>query len=70
MQVIKGLMTSDPEQRLGVQGLSEAIEHPWFRRIEWDMMRVCDIPAPGWEDLQAMVRQPPLPLTIGHGPYC
>ena len=36
--LIKQLLEKDPEQRIGVNGDSEIKNHPWFKKIDWDLL--------------------------------
>jgi serine/threonine protein kinase len=36
----------NPRYRLGSQGISELMSHPWFAGIDWDAMRRQEVPAP------------------------
>ena len=36
IDLIKKLLTLDPEKRLGAHGIKEIMDHPWFKDIDWD----------------------------------
>eukprot|EP00667_Euglena_gracilis_P015473 EG_transcript_16092 len=44
--VIRALMHRDPSQRLGVGGLAQVKQHPWFEGVAWDLLLKRKVPAP------------------------
>jgi serine/threonine protein kinase len=44
--LLEGLLTRDPEERLGAKGGTEVKHHPWFADIDWDKLLKKEIDPP------------------------
>lgn len=44
--LLEGLLTRDPEERLGAKGGTEVKHHPWFNDIDWDKLLKKEIDPP------------------------
>lgn len=36
--LLQGLLQKDPTQRLGVRGIDEIKQHPWFDSVDWGLL--------------------------------
>ena len=44
--LLEGLLTKDPEHRLGTKGIDEIKQHPWFSKTNWESLFKKEVKSP------------------------